>query len=115
MSQSLWNSFFIWEWMYSCVWIALWHRKFLSRNSSRRNAPEEPPGAIHSPIAMVGDRYGTWTRIGVGKSAAATVGTLNIAVSQLCECSRRLLSVHDVQRLFWRDEMRDGCCGIERG
>ena len=80
MSQSLWNSFFIWEWMYSCVWIALWHRKFLSRNSSRRNAPEEPPGAIHSPIAMVGDRYGTWTRIGVGKSAAATVGTLNIAV-----------------------------------
>ena len=81
MSQSLWNSFFIWEWMYSCVWIALWHRKFLSRNSSRRNAPEEPPGAIHSPIAMVGDRYGTWTRIGVGKSAAATVGTLNIANS----------------------------------
>jgi hypothetical protein len=76
MSQSLWNSFFIWVWMYSWVWIALWHRKFLIRNSSRRNAPDEPPGAIHSPIAMV--RYGTLTRIGVGKSAAATVRTLNI-------------------------------------
>ena len=78
MSQSLWTSFFIWMWLYSCVCIARWQRKFLSNNSSRRNAPDDPPGENHSPIAMAGDRYGTWTRKGVGKSALATVGTLNM-------------------------------------
>lgn len=45
---------------------------------------------------MVDDRYGTWTRSGVGSSAAATVGMLNIV------CGRVVNTVNAVVLVFFR-------------